>query len=297
MKSTENYELKKPDYNDGVDIGIINENMDKIDEALKVQDDAIQNIDVKSDVEEVINRRVNTDRSNPLNVIIGLSKDAVLNAISTLTGHVTTKATEIINHVTNQHTATKTHITSARDNTNNHVTAQHTDTKNTVNAARDNVKSHVTAEKNSLVGLVDSNKLVPSNTLKHTLYSHPSGIEHIYLGTIHIKYNGTIRITCDAYRVATHVNPRLMISSTYNYDFSTSNYPISFPAPGASLSTYNFGSGRVMELKPAPAINTWATHEYMINVHRGETLAIFSGGFSTECQLKNVKVYYDEVTI
>lgn len=110
----------------------INRNMVKIDAQMKTNELAIQSvseqvatINVTSDVEAVIDRRVNTDRLKPLNTFIGEVKDAIVTA-----------------------------ITSARDNIKTHVTSEHTTTKTKINtdiiSARDSVNANVDAEATSI---------------------------------------------------------------------------------------------------------------------------------------------------
>lgn len=119
------------------------------EEQLRNLESQLNNIDVSTDVEEVVNRRLNPDTSKPLSTLfsewITSTKTAILDGISTLTNHVTACRDGILNHTTG-----------CRDNTNNHITSQHQLTQNVVNAARDNVKSHVTSEKNNIITSINN---------------------------------------------------------------------------------------------------------------------------------------------
>ena len=127
----------------------------QLDAKIKILDGQLKDIDVSSDVRQVINERVNADTSNPLGTLISgwidTAKTAVLNAISTLTSYVTTQHTNTKNHVTSKVDALpqKSVWTDARaaklDNLNQSMTVTQNNINNTVNSAMDNIKSHVTS--------------------------------------------------------------------------------------------------------------------------------------------------------
>ena len=167
MKNTTNYELKKPDGTDAVDIAIINQNMDTIDTTMKSNasqikslEGQIQNINVSGDVRQVINERVNADTSKPLSTLISEwvngAKTALLNAVSTLTTHVTSQHTATKNHVTTKVDALpqKSVWTDARgaklDNLNQSMTTTQTNMNNNTNAARDNIKNHMDVARDNI---------------------------------------------------------------------------------------------------------------------------------------------------
>lgn len=174
MANTKNYGLHIIDKKTEVlSSDRINENMVKVDDQMKVNenqikilDDQVKNIDVVSGVRSVINERVNTDTTYPLNTLISgwvdTAKTAILNAIATLTNHVTACRDNTNNHITSQHTATKNTVNSARDNVNS-----------TVNTARDNIKSHITSE-------LGSPKVVKSVQRGWVGYDDPVYIENKY---------------------------------------------------------------------------------------------------------------------
>ncbi|MDA3730080.1 hypothetical protein PBV87_00945 [Niameybacter massiliensis] len=192
MKNTTNYGLKKPDGTDAVDIAIINENMDNIDTTMKNNEKQInalagqiENIDVSSDVRQVINEKVNSDPSKPLNTLINewlnSAKTAILEKISTLT-----------THVTSQHTATKHHVSTELSGTNRHITDSLTGTNNHVTACKDNIKDHVTA---SIANVSEKKYTISKHSLLQTIYDGPinkiSG-NWIYLGKFVAKRSGTV---------------------------------------------------------------------------------------------------------
>ncbi|WP_053984988.1 hypothetical protein [Niameybacter massiliensis] len=192
MKNTTNYGLKKPDGTDAVDIAIINENMDNIDTTMKNNEKQInalagqiENIDVSSDVRQVINEKVNSDPSKPLNTLINewlnSAKTAILEKISTLT-----------THVTSQHTATKHHVSTELSGTNRHITDSLTGTNNHVTACKDNIKDHVTA---SIANVSEKKYTISKHSLLQTIYDGPinkiSG-NWTYLGKFVAKRSGTV---------------------------------------------------------------------------------------------------------
>lgn len=210
-ESTTNYGLIKPGQDDFYNVDEFNQNMDTIDHQLKVNEDQIktlenkiQNIDVSGNVRQVINERVNEDTSKPLSTLISewvnAAKTAILNAVSTLTTHVTSQHTATKNHVTTKVDALpqKSVWTDARgaklDNLNQSMTTTQTNIDNNTNAARDNIKSHMT----SLMG-------------------SPKVVKSVQRGTFEASSDHTITIN------SVNVSKSIVISET-SHNGSTSNY-------------------------------------------------------------------------
>lgn len=161
-ESTTNYGLIKPGQDDFYNVDEFNQNMDTIDQQLKVNENQIknleskvQNIDVSGDVRQVINERVNADTSKPLSTLISewvnTAKTALLNAVSTLTTHVTSQHTATKNHVTTKVDALpqKSVWTDARgaklDMLDQGIIKTQSNINGYIVTARDNIKSHMTS--------------------------------------------------------------------------------------------------------------------------------------------------------
>lgn len=203
MPNTPNYNLHLIDKKtEVISPDPINENMIKVDTQIKILEGQVNNIDVSGDVRQVINERVNADTSKPLSTLISgwvdAAKTAILDGISTLT-----------NHVTSQHTATKSHVTTkvdalpqksvwtdARgaklDNLNQSLSATQSNIQTTVNSAMDNIKSHVST---AVVNAAEK-VYVPSDTVRETiLNTEISSFGEIrYLGKFIAKRTGTVKI-------------------------------------------------------------------------------------------------------
>lgn len=148
----------------------------KAEEKIKDIEQKVTNIDVSGDVRQVINERVNADTSKPLSTLISEwvngAKTALLNAVSTLTTHVTSQHTATKNHVTTKVDALpqKSVWTDARgaklDNLNQSITTTQTNINNNTNAARDNIKNHMDVArdniKNHVTSILNSPKVVKS---------------------------------------------------------------------------------------------------------------------------------------
>lgn len=115
----------------------------------------IENINVQGDVEEVVNRRLNPDISKPLGTLISewinTAKTAILNAVSTLTTHVTSQHTVTKNHVTTKVDALPqksvwTDVRGAKlDMLDQGIIKTQSNINGYIVAARDNIKSHMTS--------------------------------------------------------------------------------------------------------------------------------------------------------
>ena len=149
--TTVNYELVKPSQDDFYNVDDFNQNMDIIDGQLKNNDsriydveEKIRNIDVSSDVRQVINERVNTDTSKPLSTLISewinQAKSAILSGIESLKSHVTSKVDAL---------PQKSIWTDARgtklDNLDQSLTTTQNNMNRTMQTVRDEVKNHITS--------------------------------------------------------------------------------------------------------------------------------------------------------
>lgn len=148
-ETTQNYGLEIIDKKtEVVSPDKINRNMVKLDAELNKVQTKVEGIDVTTDVENVVNRRVNADTSKPLSTLISewitSAKTAILNDISTLTSHVTS-----------QHTATKNHVTTKVDGLPQKSVwtdgrgAKLDNLDQKVSTAENNIKTHVTNSMNS----------------------------------------------------------------------------------------------------------------------------------------------------
>lgn len=161
-ESTTNYGLIKPGQDDFYNVDEFNQNMDTIDHQLKVNENQIktlenkiQNIDVSGNVRQVINERVNADTSKPLSTLISewvnAAKTAILNAVSTLTTHVTSQHTATKNHVTTKVDALPqksvwTDVRGAKlDMLDQGIIKTQSNINGYIVTARDNIKSHMTS--------------------------------------------------------------------------------------------------------------------------------------------------------
>lgn len=193
----------------------------KITEQIKILEGQFNNLDVSSDVEGVVNRRLNPDTSKPLSTLVSgwvdVAKTAILNAIAILT----------------------THVTSARDNTNNHITSQHTATKNTVNAARDNIKSHV---ESTISGSTQVYNLHASNVIA-TLSTNltctvAGGTQSLMIGKFVPLYDGCVYLL---YKVS-NVQAVGGLIYIYSPTLLNNSAPLTITEGALELSTVAVGS-------------------------------------------------------
>ena len=125
------------------------------EEKIKDIEQKVTSIDVSNDVRQVINERVNADTSKPLSTLISewinAAKTALLNAVSTLTTHVTSQHTATKNHVTTKVDALpqKSVWTDARgaklDMLDQGIIKTQSNINGYIVTARDNIKSHMTS--------------------------------------------------------------------------------------------------------------------------------------------------------
>lgn len=153
-KGTPNYGLFQDTQDEFYNVDKLNSSFLTIDNELKKQEEGIsnlqgqiENIDVSTDVEDVIDRRVNTDKSKSLNVLINEAKIAILDKLNLL--------------------PLKSIWTDVRagklDNLNQSLSDTQTNINNNTNTARDNTKSHVTTEINRVITQVNTK---PSGIIK-----------------------------------------------------------------------------------------------------------------------------------
>ena len=308
MKNTTNYGLKKPDGTDAVDIAIINENMDTIDttmknneKQIKVLAGQIENIDVSGDVRRVVNERVNADTSKPLSTLINewitSAKTAILNAISTLTTHITSQHTTTKNHVTSKVDGLpqKSVWTDARgaklDNLNQSMSTTQTNITTAVNSARDVIKNHITAATSGLKVYQPH----ASNVLATlcTSYAFSNGAQS-YMGRFIAKRSGVIRVCflttngTDNSRITVYTNPDVQatLSSSHGMNSSYTSWE------GLPLNTniHNVGSPTYMTMKTVMEIGHKAVNNnknciFDMYVHEGQCL-YFSGWYVGTATLK-----------
>lgn len=238
---TPKYNLEKPSQDDFYDVDVHNKNMERIEEQLSLNEEAVKNMDVSASITNVINERVNADTSKPLSTLISewinTAKTALLNAVSTLTTHVTSQHTGTKQHVSTELNGTNRHITDSLTGTNNHITACKDNINATVNSARDNIKSHITSQigsaKNDYSGRVatpyafyQGDTKFQQGTNVITLASL-SGSGVFILTKAHIKYSafgGTSGMTY------THATEVIIDGKTYS-DLILSDEVISLPIP------------------------------------------------------------------
>lgn len=178
--ATTNYKLEE--INKATDVlspDPINRNMVKIDTQMKASEDKIKaveqqvaTIDVTTDVEEVVNRRVNSDRTKPLNTIVSDFKDVIVSAINTARDNI--KA-----HVTSEHTNTKsnvnTSIVSARDSINTNVDQCETN----LAAKIESLKQYVSSKKSGLAGAItDKGISTPANATFDTMIANINQVQN-----------------------------------------------------------------------------------------------------------------------
>ena len=236
------------------------------EEKIKSIDQKITDIDVSSDVRQVINERVNANTSKPLNSLIHewltSAKTAILEAISTLT-----------THVTNQHTATKNHVTSK------------------VDAARDNIKSHITTATSGLKVYQPHSSNVLATLC--TAYAFSNGAQS-YMGRFIAKRSGVIRVCflttngTDNSRITVYTNPDVQatLSSSHGMNSSYTSWE------GLPLNTniHNVGSPTYMTMKTVMEIGHKAVNNnknciFDMYVHEGQCL-YFSGWYVGTATLK-----------
>lgn len=152
---TPKYNLEKPSQDDFYDVDVHNKNMERIEEQLSLNEEAVKNMDVSASITNVINERVNADTSKPLSTLISewvnAAKTAILNAVSTLTTHVTSQHTATKNHVTTKVDALPqksvwTDVRGAKlDMLDQGIIKTQSNINGYIVTARDNIKSHMTS--------------------------------------------------------------------------------------------------------------------------------------------------------
>lgn len=304
------------------------DNHDKDPEAHKPIRDWVlslfNNINVSSDVEEVVNRRVNTDISKPLNTLISgwidTAKTAILNSISTLTSHVTSQHTTTKSHVTSQIATLpqksvwtdargakldnldqkistlpqKSIWTDARaglldklSNLNQSLSGTQTNIINAINAARDNIKSHVTS---ALAPLIGANKVyVPSTNSKYTISANTYKANTV-IGRFQFNRDGVVRI-----------RGGISSSSTYLQYIYMALYNDSNPEYNPPWAYYNAPVGSTISKSSAGGIVVGApnTVDICVRVQKGAVAVFYSyanGGVSN-ITLSEFNVYFDEVSV
>lgn len=172
----------------------------QLDAKIKNLEGQIQNINVSGDVRQVINERVNADTSKPLSTLISewvnTAKTAILNAVSTLTTHVTSQHTATKNHVTTKVDALpqKTVWTDARgaklDNLNQSLSTTQANINNNINEKATQILTGV--NKISIDGKREARKTISiTNTTAMQRMVYVTGKGEIYDAYLKISRNGT----------------------------------------------------------------------------------------------------------
>ncbi|MDA3732814.1 hypothetical protein PBV87_15160 [Niameybacter massiliensis] len=190
------------------------------EEKIKSIDQTITGIDVSGDVRRVVNERVNADTSKPLSTLINewitSAKTAILNAISTLT-----------THVTNQHTATKNHVTANSNNSNvflnSRIAEESGQTRNTIstviNVARDDIKSHMS---NSMA----NPKIIKS--IQRGVFTPESSRRTVTIGAVNMSKSLVISETAMHGTSSNYTNTCVLTNSTTLTFAGGTNYQVAW---------------------------------------------------------------------
>lgn len=124
-----------------------------IEGKIKAVEEKIAGINVTTDVEEVITRLVNTDRTTPIDALINTVKTFLNNSITSSKDAILARITEINNAII-AHVSSA--VNAARDVVTTHVTSQHTATKNHMTTKASEINNYTLARANEIKSVVAS---------------------------------------------------------------------------------------------------------------------------------------------
>lgn len=300
-ETTQNYGLEIIDKKtEVVSPDKINRNMVKLDAELNKVQTKVEGIDVTTDVENVVNRRLNPDTSKPLSTLISewitSAKTAILEGISTLTNHVTSQHTATKNHVSQERGNTQQTITACRDQVQNTVNVARDNINATVNTARDNIKNHVTSAMSS-IGYCRASTTVRENVTNQVITSTTRNAVYLigrYLplksGTMLFRIYSTKTIPSNyPGKVSVHTIRNLLGDSAYKNGGEDSRHLFSTPI-GAEIKNTS-GTSVVCNITNISGDNGFDLY-VTVPVDKGDVI-LFTMNDSAYLQCNLIQACYD----